>query len=311
MIGRPLKILMKKTQQVATGDFSADLVLRGRDELSELATAINSMCEKLTTAGESLHKETEARISAIEQLRHTERLATLGRLSSGVAHELGTPLNVVAGRAKLIETGQLEGEEIRESTQIIREQVERMVTIIRQLLDYARRRKVKKAPANLESLLSQTVEMLNPMARKKRVTLELVKSDTIPVVSIDKSQMQQVLINLIMNGIQAMPDGGRLEVEIHLEHNQQKLLANNPEKKFLAIHIKDEGQGIAEENLNRIFDPFFTTKEVGSGTGLGLSIVYGIVQEHNGWIDVESKLGKGTCFTVYLPLGAEECKDEY
>ena len=309
-VGRPLNQLVEITRKIGKGDFSERVFVRGRDELSSLANAMNQMCEQLAESREAVRKETEARIAALEQLRHTERLATLGRLSSGIAHELGTPLNVVSGRAKLIISEDLKKEDITECSRIIKEQAERMTKLIRQLLDFARRRTPQKSPVDLKNLSGQVLKMLKPAAEKQKVILELLKYDDIPLVSIDQFQFQQVLINLVMNGIQAMPDGGHLKIELRMKYERHPTLSSGQEKNYVAINIKDEGKGISEDNTNRLFEPFFTTKNVGEGTGLGLSIAYGIVREHGGWIDVKSKVSEGSCFTIYIPLEVDECAEK-
>jgi two-component system NtrC family sensor kinase len=309
-VGRPLNQLVEITRKIGKGDFSERVFVRGRDELSSLANAMNQMCEQLAESREAVRKETEARIAALEQLRHTERLATLGRLSSGIAHELGTPLNVVSGRAKLIISEDLKKEDITECSRIIKEQAERMTKLIRQLLDFARRRTPQKSPVDLKNLSGQVLKMLKPAAEKQKVILELLKYDDIPLVSIDQFQFQQVLINLVMNGIQAMPDGGHLKIELLMKYACHPTLSSGREKNYVAINIKDEGTGISEDNINRLFEPFFTTKNVGEGTGLGLSIAYGIVREHGGWIDVKSKVSEGSCFTIYIPLEVDECAEK-
>ncbi|MBW1900907.1 MAG: HAMP domain-containing protein [Deltaproteobacteria bacterium] len=298
----PLNQLVEKTRRIGAGELSGDLVLRGKDELSSLASAMNRMCRQLAKAQEAIRTETEARISALEQLRHTERLATLGRLSSGIAHELGTPLNVISGRAQLIVSEDLEKKEIAECSRIIRGQAERMTKLIQKFLDFARRRAPQKSPVDLRILAGQILEMLNSSAGKQGVSLELVKNSDIPRAAIDPSQIQQVLMNLVMNGIQAMPKGGHLELGFHLKRVRPPSQESGEKKEYLAIYVKDEGEGISQENMNLLFEPFFTTKEAGQGTGLGLSIAYGIAEEHGGWIDVESELGRGACFTVFLPV---------
>lgn len=309
LVAEPLNQLLELTRQVGAGNFSASVNIPRRYELSILADAMNQMCKQLTAAQAAVFKETEARIAALEQLRHTERLATLGRLSSGIAHELGTPLNVVSGRAKLILTENLKKEEIIECSIIIMEQTERMIKLIRQLLDFARRRVPQKSSVDLNNLSVQTIEMLTPTAEKQNIRLDLLKKCNTSTVCIDPFQMQQVMINLIMNSIQAMSDGGRLEVGFRIERSHPPIPGNRHEQDYIALYIKDEGKGISKDHINHIFEPFFTTKDVGKGTGLGLSIAYGIVQEHGGWIDVESEVGKGSCFTIYLPLEANECAE--
>ncbi|MEJ2658204.1 MAG: HAMP domain-containing sensor histidine kinase, partial [Desulfobacterales bacterium] len=309
-VGRPLDQLVEFTRQIGKGDFSKRVTVRGRNELSNLANAMNQMCIQLAAAREAVRKETEARISALEQLRHTERLATLGRLSSGIAHELGTPLNVVSGRAKLIGSEDMKKEDITECSRIIKEQAERMTKLVRQLLDFARRRAPQKSWVDLKILTGQVIEILKPTAEKQKVILNFLKNEDIPQISIDPFQMQQVLINLVMNGIQAMPDGGHLEIGLHMRYLSHATLNREQEQNYAAIYIKDEGEGISENNINHLFEPFFTTKKVGEGTGLGLSIAYGIVQEHGGWIDVKSKIGEGSCFTIYIPLEVDGCVEK-
>ncbi|MGA1825660.1 MAG: sensor histidine kinase [bacterium] len=303
-IGRPIKQLIAKTHRIGLGDLSIDPALHGHEELSDLMVSINQMCEHLTAAQEEVRIENEKRIAAVEQLRHTERLATLGRISSGIAHELGTPLNVVAGRAKLLATEEMDKDEIIECAVIIGEQAQRMTKIIRQLLDYARRGKAHRSLINIHNLIRHVLDLLSPIARKTNITLDFIENTDIPMIAIDQFQMQQVLLNLIMNGIQAMPDGGRLELSLRRERMHPPP-GNNGENEYLAIYVKDEGEGIPKENLEHVFDAFFTTKKAGEGSGLGLSIAYGIVEDHMGWIRVESESKKGSCFTIYLPMEAQ------
>ncbi|MFH1570384.1 MAG: ATP-binding protein [Gemmatimonadota bacterium] len=301
LIGRPIEALEAHAARIGAGDLEARLELRSGDEIAGLGRSMNAMSGQLKLARDRLVQESGERIRALEQLRHTDRLATVGRLSSGLAHELGTPLNVVSGRAKLIGGG-LEPEAVAESARTIGEQAERMARIIRQLLDFARARPAQKAPADAGQLLERVARLLEPMARKQAVILEVAAAADLPPVVVDAMQMEQVLINLAVNGIQAMPDGGRLGLGAgHVRRAAPA--AGGVEAPWLAMTVEDGGAGIPPENREAIFDPFFTTKEVGQGTGLGLSIAYGIVREHGGWIEVASEVGKGSCFTVYLPAG--------
>ncbi len=301
IVGIPLRRLNEKIQRIGAGDLSNPLFLRGHDELAGVATAINTMCEQLKLAQEKVRAETAARIASLEQLRHADRLSTVGRLASGVAHELGTPLNVVSGRAGLIVDGDLPQGEIVESAKIIKAQVDRITVIIRQLLDFARRTTPQKTAIELRPLVKNTLELLSSLSSKRQITLELTAEDIPTNVQADPGQIQQVLINLIINAVQAMPNGGKVEVGI------DRVTARPPEGQegtpgvYLRIYVQDEGIGIAPENLPHIFEPFFTTKDMGEGNGLGLSIAYGIVQEHGGWIDVNSEVGKGSRFYIYLP----------
>jgi two-component system NtrC family sensor kinase len=303
-VGQPLNILMEKTRRVGAGDFSEPVVLTGRDELSRLADAMNRMCEQLESARAAVQRETEARIAALDQLRHTERLAVIGRLASGLAHELGTPLNVVSGRAKIIATEDLSREDVVSFSKTIADQVDRMTRIIRQLLDYARRPPSHRAPVDMPELAGQVLELLAPMARKANVALEFAKKTDIPRLNIDSSQIQQVLMNLALNGIQAMPGGGRLDIELDIERAAAPGIQATSEKDHVVIRVKDGGPGIPAEQRRLVFEPFFTTKEAGRGTGLGLSIASGIVDDHGGWIGVRNNPEGGGCFSVYLPIEA-------
>jgi len=229
----------------------------------------------------------------------------LGRISSGLAHEMGTPLNVVAGRAKMIAGSDLDPEEIETGTRIIREQVDRMTRIIRQLLDFSRRRAGQHHPEDLELLGANVLEILRPTARNAGVTLELVPEDDLPEVSVDRFEIEQALMNLTMNGIQAMPRGGVLRLELGRTSGRPPGDRPGPDRDCLVVRVADEGVGIPEKDRDMVFEPFFTTKKVGEGTGLGMSIVKGIIEEHKGWLEIESEPGHGTTVSIFLPLEAE------
>lgn len=299
-VGRPLEQLIAKTKRIGEGDFSAPLELQGHDELNELAGALNQMCEKLADQQLKLQTESSARIAAVEQLRHVDRLNTVGRLASGVAHELGTPLNVVSGRAELIASGQLDLEQCRSSALAIKSEADRMADIIRQLLDFARRRTPQRTSINLRDVADQSVELLQSLAKKHQVTVTIDGEATL-AAHVDAGQIQQVLTNLIVNAIQAISDQGTVTVALHQQLAQRPDAASNQKETYCCISVTDNGAGIREQDREHLFEPFFTTKDVGEGTGLGLSVSYGIIQDHGGWIDVQSEPGQGSCFTVYLP----------
>jgi len=303
-IHQPLQQFIEKSVKIGEGDLSPDLVVKGSNEFSLLAATLNTMCEKLDASLKAIRIAHEKRIAALEQLRHTERLVNLGRLSAGVAHELGTPLNIISGRSKMIRAGDLEQIEIVDNARIIGEQADRMTQIIRGLLDFARRKHPDRQLEDMGLVVRKVVEMLTSTARRAKVSLALVLEEDLPRIFIDFNQIQQVLTNLIMNGIQAMPDGGSLFLTLSTvnTHHPHKRSAN---KKHLAVRVEDEGEGIAKENIEHLFEPFFTTKDVGQGTGLGLSIAFGIVEEHEGWIHVDNRPDRGACFTVFLPMENE------
>jgi signal transduction histidine kinase len=302
-VGRPLKEMAKQTREIAAGNLDVRVEVESNDELGELANSFNDMCGELKASRERAAAESEARLAVMEQLRHADRLKTVGRLAAGVAHELGTPLNVVAGRAELIASGKLQAEEIISSAETVKHEASRMTSIIRQLLDFARRRTPQRTWVDLSNVLDQTTTLLETLAKKNNTTIIVERVDKPCRAEIDAGQIEQVLTNLILNAIQAMPGGGQVQIEVARRRltppDQPDALA----KDCVCVAIRDEGDGIDEENIPHLFEPFFTTKSFGEGTGLGLSISYSIVQEHGGYIDVQSKLGIGSCFTVVLPVG--------
>ncbi len=302
LVGKPVRKLVQQARRVGAGDWAAHSDLRTRDELGELAGEMNAMCDRLVETRGELKQETEARITALEQLRHADRLATVGRLASGLAHELGTPLNVIGGRAKMIERTDGADDTTRGNARIIREQADRVTQIVRQLLDFARAGISSKRRAPLHETAQRAVGLLAPIAAKRNVRLELTSEPNLPEVEIDAAQVQQVVTNLIDNAVQAMKTPGEVSVRVAKKLLRPPGIAEASEAEYMTIQVADQGAGIAPENLPRIFEPFFTTKGVGEGTGLGLSVAYGIVHEHGGFIDVSTELGAGSCFTVCFPM---------
>jgi len=306
-VGRPTRLLVEKARRVGAGDLSGPVALAQQDELGELAAEMNAMCERLSAANAELLAETAARIEAMEQLRHADRLGTVGKLASGIAHEVGTPLNVVAGRARMIAAGESTGAEAAADARIITEQAERITRIVRQLLDFGRRRAAQKSRVDLRAVAGQTVALLAPLALKRGVALALEEGAPAPA-EVDDGQMQQALANLVVNAIQATGRGGVVGIALRRARAAPPPDLGGPAAPadWLCLAVSDTGHGMDAETKARIFEPFFTTKEVGEGTGLGLSVTWGIVREHGGWIDVQSTPGAGSTFSVYLPLGAEE-----
>jgi signal transduction histidine kinase len=252
-----------------------------------------------STVKQRLLNESSAKQEALHQLRHAERLATLGKLASGIAHEVGTPLNVISGRAELIASGDLGKEAMVSSAKIILGQTDRVTAIVRQLLDFARRGGTRKERTNLAALVEHTASLLGPMAAKARVDIATSGAPTEALVN--ASEMQQVVTNLLTNAIHAMPHGGRVDISLADEVLARPGARRSGKRPCTVLRVRDHGVGISDEDLGRIFEPFFTTRDVGVGTGLGLSVVYGIVQDHGGWIDVATELGEGTTVSVYLP----------
>lgn len=299
MVGQRLDKLVAKTKRISAGDFSGPVQVTGNDEIAQLGAALNEMSETLQTQQHELEEASTARLSAMEQLRHIDRLKTVGRLASGIAHELGTPLNVVSGRAGLIASHRLSAEEVTESALVIKSEADRMAEIIRQLLGFARRRPPQRTTVDLRELIASAINLLQPMAHQRDVDLVAAEGPAFST-AIDPAQIQQVVTNLIVNAIHAS-SGGTVRVSLESQMAAPPGDANSPKQQYYCISVEDQGTGISEEAMPHLFEPFFTTKDVGEGTGLGLSVSYGIVEDHNGWIDVQSQLGEGSRFTIYLP----------
>ena len=300
-VGRPVRRLVDQARRVGQGDLSARLDLRQRDEIGELAREMNTMCDRLSDARMRLEAETAARTAALEQLRHADRLTTVGKLAAGLAHEIGTPLNVITGYAQLITDEYPADSSPHRNAQIIAQQADRVALIIRQLLDFARRRSPQPSRQDLGALARETTILLGSLAHKHGVAIA-VDVPAEPVwAKADPGQMKQALTNLVVNGIQSMPGGGTLTVMVERRHAEPPADLDRAPGDYLCFEVKDEGGGIAQEDLERLFEPFFTTKEVGEGTGLGLSVSYGIVREHGGWIAVKSSPGAGSQFCIFLP----------
>lgn len=299
LVGAPMESLVLQARRIGAGQLDARLHLDRPDELGLLAREMNAMGDALLSSRDRIAAEQDARLDALEQLRQAERLLTVGRLAAGVAHELGTPLNVVQGRAGLVADGEVAGEEARAYCRIIVAEVDRMAVIIRQLLDFARHKKPERRPCDPAALVDGACALLRPLAEKGNVSFDVDRAGA-RELSADAAQLQQVLVNILVNGIHAMPKGGTLHISFESVTRQNS--SADVSAPFLAIIIRDQGTGMNDAVLARVFEPFFTTKDVGKGTGLGLSVSYGIVQEHAGVIEVESEPGHGSCFRVVLPL---------
>lgn len=223
------------------------------------------------------------------QLRRTERLAELGTLASGMAHEIGTPMNVILGRAEYL-LQRTDDEGMKKGLATIVTQVERITKVMNQLLAFARRRTPERRAVDLGEIVDDSLEMFEERIAHSRITVEKTIESSLPLVCADRDQLIQVLINLVMNSLHAMPEGGRLGLSLDRENRHVRL------------SVSDTGHGMPEEICSKVFDPFFTTKDFGKGTGLGLTVVKGIIEEHGGTIAVESVVDKGTTFWIRFPI---------
>jgi PAS domain S-box-containing protein len=224
-----------------------------------------------------------------EQLRKTEQIAELGTLASGMAHEIGTPMNVILGRAEyLLQRTTDEG--MKKGLATIVTQVERITKVMNQLLAFARRKASERRAVDLAEIVDEGLEMFEERIAQSRITVAKTIEPSLPPVCADRDQLIQVLVNLVTNSLHAMPEGGRLGLSLAREGSQ------------LCLCLSDTGHGMPEEVRSKVFEPFFTTKDFGKGTGLGLTVVKGIIDEHGGTIAIESIVGKGTTFCIRLPL---------
>jgi signal transduction histidine kinase len=272
----PIQELVRGAERIGKGDLEHRINLRSKDEIGVLAESFNTMVKNLS--------ETQ------RKLIQSEKLASIGQLAAGVAHELNNPLaNISLNTEMLMRT--CKDEASVKKLKVIEENVASAAKIIRDLLDFSREPKLELEYLDVNEVIEKTLESL----KYEMEGIRLVKNlNPVPRILGDRVRLRQVFTNLITNAIQAMDKGGTLTV------------ASRATTEYVEVDVSDTGSGIPKEHLSRIFDPFFTTKGVGKGTGLGLAISYSIIQRHNGSIEVESELGKGTTFTVRLPVSRRD-----
>lgn len=298
LIGSPLQHIVTQARRIGGGDLSQRLEPSGRDELADLSFELNTMCDQLVDARTRLEDESAARVETLVQLRHLDRLRTIGTLASSVAHELGTPLNVLLLRGESLAAGELSRDEVAAAGKTITSQVEKMSRIVRQILDFSHRAPTR-GDVSLSEVARRAADLLGSVAKKVGVGIEVDVEREATVVG-DFGQIEQAVTNLVVNGIQAMPKGGTLRLRVGVDDDARA--ANKLSRRAAFISVADEGVGISETELARIFEPFYTTKPAGSGTGLGLTVACGIAEDHGGWISGKSEPNRGSSFTLYIPV---------
>lgn len=303
LVSRPITKLLSGIDDVAKGDLSHVILSERDDEIGQIATRFNDMTFSLRESRGETQRQNEAKLALEQRLGQTEKLATIGQLAAEIAHEVGTPLNVIAGRARSIQKKSRDHEAVEKNAEIVAEQTARITRIIQRLLDFTRRKvgAAGKAEVNVNELSLMTMELLSAQFSSAKVKTRLERAEGLPRVAGDQDRLQQVMINLLLNAVQAMPEGGALGVETALVQRTRPGLEDGAEQSFVSFAVRDTGIGVPDDIRDKIFDPFYTTKEGSGGTGLGLAVVSGIVKEHDGWIDIESNTGGGTIFRVYLP----------
>jgi PAS domain S-box-containing protein len=237
-------------------------------------------------------------VSLEEEVRHSDKLATAGQLASGIAHEIGTPLGIISGTAEYLMKDVAEDSPLREDLGVIFAEARRIRGLINQLLDYARVQKIAAEPLSIFGVLDRVFGLLRAELDRARIELERVDDPSLPSVPADRDRLQQILINIMVNAIQAQPGGGRLRVSAH----HRPMARQYGPRGAVEILIVDWGPGISDEDAARAFDPFFTTKEPGQGTGMGLAVAKRLVEEHGGSITIERAAGAGAQVRVMLPV---------
>jgi signal transduction histidine kinase len=290
---RPLSRLIKGIRDVGRGESTSPLPITRRDEIGRVAEAFNAMTAQLKAARNQLLQETEHALELDQQLRHSATLAVAGRLASGLAHEVGTPLSIISGQVEFIQRLP-PGERLDEELTVIVEQIDRISTMIRSLLGTVRPVKPEVGPTALHEVVARLLLLLDHTARRHGVALEVCVPDDLPFVRGDLNQLQQVIINLVMNAFEAARPSGTVWLRARA--------AKRGERAGVELEVQDTGPGIAASLQAKVFEPFFSTKPPGEGTGLGLPICRDIVTSFGGELTLAPISGPGATFVVWLAV---------
>ena len=310
----PLRRLIDAIDAVSKGDLSRALLPEKDDEIGSLAARFNAMTNYLREAREEEGRANNARLALETRLRHSEKLATMGQMAAEIAHEVGTPLNVIGGRARSLARRSGEPAQVQKNAEIIGTQVERIARIIRQVLDFSRKSRPTLTQVDVRKVVVEALEFVDELLRRQRIEAVLrAASQDLPSIPGNPGEIQQVCLNLIMNAVHAMPKGGMLTVNLARVDRRKEGLALAAPAPYLMLEVGDTGTGIPLADRERIFEAFFTTKDTGEGTGLGLAVAKGIVKDHDGWIEVDERLSdgpeRGAVFRVFLPVTTEASDD--
>jgi two-component system NtrC family sensor kinase len=308
-VTRPVRELVKGTKKIAEGNLDFSIPIKTEDEIAQLASSFSQMTsdlkkadEKLMEWGKTLEQKVQQRTEELRktenQLIQSDKVASLGKLAAGVAHEINSPLTGILTYSSLLLKAKKEGDPDREDLEVIVNETNRCKKIVKGLLDFARQTAPQKTLSDINEVINKSIDLVSHQASMQNVKIQKETEPNLPKTMIDVGQIQQVFINILLNAIEAMPQGGTLTV------------SSGMEDRMAAIRFADTGVGIPKEVLPKILDPFFTTKEQGKGTGLGLSVSYGIIERHRGKLEVKSQVGKGTTFTVKLPIKSEAAQTD-
>jgi two-component system NtrC family sensor kinase len=313
-VGKPIRILIGATQALSAGDLDRPIEFESETEFGELAASFDLMRERLGSTREELDLFTQKLEEKVEErsrqltearqkLIRSDRMASLGQLAASVAHEVNNPISGVVNLAMLLQRIMKSGdippdrrEEFRGYLAQIAAETQRVGRIVSDLLAFSRRSSPQREETDLNQVIHRTLSLLAHKLELAHAELRMELEPGLKKVHADRSQIEQVLLNLVMNAAEAMTDGGTIGIRTQSDADAGEVV----------LEVTDTGPGISKEHLPRIFDPFFTTKDEGKGVGLGLSVVYGIIDAHGGTIDVESWSEGGTRFQVRLPLNPPE-----
>lgn len=314
-VSRPLAQLALAMRRVRAGDMGGVLPTQRADEVGALIDEFNEMVEELRAAKQSADEEAEKRRTMQRSLERADKLAAIGQLAAGLAHEIGTPLHVVTGRARALYQQPADEENVRRVAAILIEQTERITRVVQQLLRYARQPQAGVTLVEPAVPIRTVLDLLEVEAKRRGVVLALEVAPDTPRLMANADQLQQLTLNLVRNSLSATSSGGRIDVIIGPAELSRACAVVEP---AVRIEVRDDGCGIPEADMPRLFEPFFTTHDADEGTGLGLAVVRSIVEHHRGTIDVSSPPGGGASFIVLLPvrgptqekpLNAEEVPD--
>jgi signal transduction histidine kinase len=269
-------------------------------ELEQLARELEHLDATYAAERAQFTADGARRLADLQELHNANRLVTIGTLTASMAHELGTPLGVVLARAQMIISDENDLAEARSDAEVIIHQVKRMTQMCREVLDFARPKPPTRDVVDVVQLLREMIGLVVPEARKRTTKLVLAGEPPATRVLGDPSKLMQILTNLTINAVQAMPDGGTVTLRVEKKRVEPPAVERLPMADYICIHVQDTGTGISHADLAHIFETFFTTKKA-DGSGLGLAVSYRIAREHDGWIGVVTREGHGSTFTVYLP----------
>jgi signal transduction histidine kinase len=297
LIDRPINKMVRTIRRIEKGDLSARMNFKSKDELGLLAKSFDNMVEALESAKQELELNHE------QQMERAAKLATIGEVVAGIAHEVKNPLTGISCAVQLLQADMKDDDKNRVVTDKILSQVRRLDRTVKDLLSYARPKAAKFLPYKIKEVIDRAVFLVYTEAKKHNVEINTEIEENLPEIIMDPDQMQQVSLNLMINALQAMSDGGKLTIRAYqsvFDEVTDDLKRPLSSDRLLVISFRDNGKGISQEDMEYIFEPFFTRKTKGSG--LGLSITQKIVREHGGALTCQSELGKGAVFTIYLPI---------